>query len=390
MIVPFLRSLYLLSCLSTLILPDQVESLEHSFVLTTPAPKSAEEWERTLRQPISDVSSLSNSGSATTALHPLSENPFFKGEKTVYITPGFWGELFAIDNPVYNRDNCLNVMYELREEAARLGISILQANDLDALKEFDYLVVYDVFPQQIEQLKKFPPEKLILFLWEPPSVIPENYDPQYHQIFSKVYTWRDDLVDNIKYYKFHYPVLKPLLEQPIDFSFRRLSTMIVANKNSSFPGELYTERQKLIEFYEARAYQDFDLFGKWWPTSYVTYQGSVDKKIDYLKYYKFCYTYENIRDVPGYVTEKIFDALEAGTVPIYWGASNVTEYVPPECFVDRRNFTSNDDLYEFLKSMPEEEHAVYLENIRNFLKSTQASLFSRRHFINTFIKLIGE
>jgi hypothetical protein len=29
-----------------------------------------------------------------------------------------------------------------------------------------------------------------------------------------------------------------------------------------------------------------------------------------------------------YVSEKVYDALAAGCVPIYWGAANVNEYVP--------------------------------------------------------------
>ena len=41
-----------------------------------------------------------------------------------------------------------------------------------------------------------------------------------------------------------------------------------------------------------------------------------------------------MRNVNGYVTEKIFDAFKAGCVPVYWGAENITKYVPAECFID--------------------------------------------------------
>lgn len=313
--------------------------------------------------------------------------PGFRHKK-VYITPGYWGELFSIDNPVFNRDDCLSVLYELREEAAKMGCELRQAEDLSALGDFDFLVVFDILPGQAEKLARFPKEKLLLFLWEPPSVIPENYEQNNHEIFSKVFTWRDDLVDNQKYFKFYYPVLKPMIPRPIEFAYRRLATMILANKTSSFPGELYTERRSLIDFYETSAYEDFDLFGKWWPSTYKTYQGEIHRKVDCLQRYKFCYAYENIRDIPGYVTEKMFDCFEAGTIPIYWGASNVTDYIPEGCFIDRHRFHSNEHLLDFLKKMTEEEHEQYLNNIQQFLNSDNSVLFSKKTFIKIFMNAI--
>jgi hypothetical protein len=51
-----------------------------------------------------------------------------------------------------------------------------------------------------------------------------------------------------------------------------------------------------------------------------------------------------MRDEPGWITEKIFDCMRADCVPVYWGASNVLDYVDPEAFVDRRRFASNSEL----------------------------------------------
>ena len=46
-----------------------------------------------------------------------------------------------------------------------------------------------------------------------------------------------------------------------------------------------------------------------------------DNKKEYLRQFLFNICAENA-SVKGYVTEKIFDALEAGTIPIYWGDPN--------------------------------------------------------------------
>jgi alpha(1,3/1,4) fucosyltransferase len=49
-----------------------------------------------------------------------------------------------------------------------------------------------------------------------------------------------------------------------------------------------------------------------------------DNKLDYLKQFKFNLCPENSNS-SGYVTEKIFDAISAGCIPIYWGSDNKPE-----------------------------------------------------------------
>lgn len=314
-------------------------------------------------------------------------NPNGKRKK-IYVTPGQVGRLFDYNNPTYNRDNGLAMFCDARKQAALLGYDVIQADSVDNLEDFEYLIVFEVVPYQIPILERYPKEKLILFLWEPPSVIPENYEKKYHYPFSKVYTWRDDFIDNVKYFKLRYAVHNPMIEDLVDFSFKRFATTISANKDSPYPTELYTERRKLINFYETFAHEDFDFYGKGWPDTYKTYQGPVDKKVDYLKHYKFAYAYENIKGMPGYISEKIFDCFQAGAVPIYWGAPNVTETIPKECFIAREDFSDDHELYRFLKGMSEETYQGYIENIRKFLDSDAAKLHTIDYFVKFFLDII--
>lgn len=320
---------------------------------------------------------------------PFRDSPKPAPLKKIYITPGLWGELFSISNPIFNRDNCLDVLYRLRETARKAGYELLQAHDLESLQDFEYLVVFDIFLDQLEVLSRYPKEKKILFLWEPPSVLSENYNRENHRDFSKVYTWHDGLVDNKKYFKFFYPVIHPMIENPMDFHLKNLCTLIACNKESSYPGELYSERHNLIQFFEYGPYDGFTLYGKWWPSHYRTYGGPIDKKLDILKSFRFCFAYENIRNIPGYITEKIFDCFQAGTVPIYWGAPNISDYIPKSCFISREDFPSNEALYNYIKNMDEARHREYVENIRKFLASKEAQLYSQDHFISIFMKMIS-
>lgn len=66
--------------------------------------------------------------------------------------------------------------------------------------------------------------------------------------------------------------------------------------------------------------------------------GKFNQKVALFRTYKFCVCMENSasRD---YVTEKIFNALEAGCVPVYYGAPNVRRYVPDDdAYLDLRQF----------------------------------------------------
>jgi hypothetical protein len=116
---------------------------------------------------------------------------------------------------------------------------------------------------------------------------------------------------------------------------------------------------------------------------YTCYKGIASPKIPILRNYKFNICYENIRDIPGYITEKIFDCFFAGCVPVYWGANNVTDHIPKDCFIDKRDFHGYEELYDYLKNMSDKDYLKYLINIEAFLKSDKAYPFSSECFSKT-------
>ena len=234
-----------------------------------------------------------------------------------------------------------------------------------------------------------PKEKTVLFMWEPPTVQEELYDPKVQAHFGKIFTWDDDLVDNCRFFKFHYPVLQQRIAKLPSFEEKKFCTMIARNMGSKHPKQLYKERKALVRFFEGKPAGDFDLYGMFWnPKKFKNYRGSVPDKLAVLKNYQFSICYENMRDIKGYISEKIFDCFAAGVVPVYWGASNVTDYIPENCFIDRRKFKDNEALYAHLKKMTREDYEAYLQNGDKFLKSDRAKLFSSEHFAETFLKVV--
>lgn len=238
-------------------------------------------------------------------------------------------------------------------------------------------------------LRKLPKEKLVLFMWEPPAIIPKMYSKNLHAKFGRVYTFDDTLVDNVKYFKFYYPVLQPMIQDVVPFEEKKLCTLVATHFAPKRIDSLYGERIAAIRFFEKIGETGFEFYGRRWnPAEYPSYRGGVADKIEAIKNYRFSICYENTADLAGYITEKIFDCFAAGNVPIYWGASNVTDHIPKECFIDRRDFATMEELYSYIKNMGKEEYEAYLAHIRTYLQSDQAKAFSAEAFGKIFAQAV--
>jgi len=239
----------------------------------------------------------------------------------------------------------------------------------------------------IPSLASYPEGSLFLYVFEPPSVEPYLHTDEYYSYFSKVFTWDDSRVNGDKFVKFYYPVMYRMKDTLVPFEERTLCTMIARNKRSTYKDEIYSERLKAIAFFEKRHSSDFDLYGYGWESLPLkTYKGSIEDKYAVLRAYKFSICFENTTNIPGYITEKIFDCFHCGVVPVYLGASNVDSYIPKECFIDMRDFDSYEELYEFMNQMDESEYNEYLSAIRSFLETDMAKRFSDEFFVQTFLE----
>ncbi|MFQ6650302.1 hypothetical protein Gotur_022112 [Gossypium turneri] len=69
-----------------------------------------------------------------------------------------------------------------------------------------------------------------------------------------------------------------------------------------------------------------------------------------MSHYKFVLAIENTV-TESYVTEKLFYALDSGAVPIYFGAPNVLDFVPPHSIIDGTTFRSMEELASYVKAL---------------------------------------
>lgn len=275
--------------------------------------------------------------------------------------------------------------------------------------EADAFLFFD-FPRKTNKLFKFAlkhKKPMFLVMFESELICPDNWSTSNHVYFDKIFTWNDQLVDDIKYFKLNFANEFPS-KIGVDVSKKtKLCTLIAGNKAVRHPMELYSKRVEAIRWFERNHPGDFDFFGIGWDEflftgplpiralnlikplkrmlapSYPSYRGKVERKRGVLENYKFSICYENARDISGYITEKIFDCFFAGCVPIYWGADNVTNHIPADCFIDKRKFTTYEELYEFLISINDNDYITYLNNINSYLTSEKSYEFSSDFFAKT-------
>lgn len=328
-------------------------------------------------------------------------------------------EVYNIKNNIFNKDaykigeNLEYPFVTLRDKLNALEIKI-DTLDMYPLDEYDKVIFLDVPKKsniKFKRLKEIGKSKLYLVILESEIIKKDNWVKKNHIYFDKVFTWNNDLVDDNKYIKFFLPNKIP---DKFDFkidSKEKLCTMIAGNKANKDSRELYSERLNDIRWFEKNHPEHFDLYGFGWDErnfsgkiinklnmikllkkafveKHPNYKGKVESKNDILKKYKYAICYENVKDISGYITEKIFDCFFAGCVPIYWGAPNILDYIPKSTFIDRREFKNIAEVYNYINNMDENIYLQYISSIEKFLKSDAIKKFSGENFAETIIENI--
>jgi Glycosyltransferase family 10 (fucosyltransferase) C-term len=135
---------------------------------------------------------------------------------------------------------------------------------------------------------------------------------------------------------------------------------------------------------EIDIYGDAPWYGrnKW--VDYDNYLGPAVNKIKTLSRYTFALTFENT-DYPGYITEKLFHALCAGAIPLYWGGGALMESIPAESYIDCRD-QDPQTIYRFIKAMPHETIVEYRKAAIEFLGSSFADRFTWKYWAQAVIE----
>jgi hypothetical protein len=317
-----------------------------------------------------------------------------------------------------------------KEKALALGIQI-DTWDQAPLKSCDLLWLLDLpasrkeFEQTRSRLRAGTP--IILQVFESPAIAPFGLiSANRKQVSAMVtYEFRDTSPANSKHFHYHLPVPNVSPPKNPPFSERKGLLMCYSNRVSGFwairqpglaglpffgrmlagwecplslltelsSGDLYGERRAIACEAERHMPGFLDVFGAGWNGEqiswcslypnrpYSCWRGNTKvSKEELSAEYRFVMAYENFRGRRGYISEKIFDAFQAGSVPVYLGEERIAEVVPREAFVDARNFRTRRELLAYLQACPEPEWSQMRAAGQKFLRSASFQSFSDEAF----------
>jgi len=333
--------------------------------------------------------------------------------------------LFETSGPL-NRDHSLQVWHELREKCRGLGWDMQTADD--PAQAFDACLMLDPSPEKLRSCRDDILRRSIARFCEPPDVCPQQYEDERLQFLSAhcrtIYCCNRGLCDTYGFrqhawYVDAYPGRENRIAPAKD---RDGVCLIATNKFSRHPESQLAFRLSLARAIaqDPKLRRHFHIYGRDWLTgagilrkhlppsarggSGITdrvlarverkipwnralrkvYRGPAVTKGDVLSAAKFNLIVENMY-WDGYVTEKIFDALQFGCVPIYFGASDVEDHIPAELFIDGRRFSEPLDAIRFGLSLEEAELDRRIQAGQDWLRSAD---FNSRFGRMTYVEML--
>ena len=339
---------------------------------------------------------------------PMNDQQTIKTKK-IFIDPSYRvfdsDGLFDLSNPVLNRDDQLLPFHRLREHMTSRDVSVKTANylfkDGDQIAQQSYYYSFGLLDDFERVLLEQRARLTAFVIMEPPVVAPSLYEalPRLTAVFDRVYVHNTNGdgyslkgVDKSRLHRLYWPIPHDYVLEPYWGNGGRMKRVVVINgsHNPRFRNrELYSMRIEAMA--ELSKIGVVDLYGmgwdRWWSREAMwlpywqnrrvlmsIYKGKCASKFEVLQNYEFCLCFENMR-MDGYITEKIFDCLYAGTIPLYMGAPDILEYIPADVFVDCRKYSTWKEMWGDVILMSSDRIEAMRNAGRSFLKSDMANKF---------------
>lgn len=197
---------------------------------------------------------------------------------------------------------------------------------LTSNSDYDYLIVFNKLTFQ----PKIPKERIFTFIMEP-SWSP-NWDRNCFDYSNKVFVHDkslygnyDNIIEYPSYMFYHMDYKKHTIKELLandNFDKKNKISMVVSyNPNYQYKNyKLRTDLAiKLLQYNF-----DVDIYGRGWTHYNKRIKGPIIDKYDSLIDYQYSIAIENSCE-KNYVTEKFFDVSLCNSIPIYYGAPNISE-----------------------------------------------------------------
>jgi alpha(1,3/1,4) fucosyltransferase len=310
--------------------------------------------------------------------------------------------LFDASDELMNRDGQMLAFVRLKLALEAEGIKVNTADFLSNNADEPPLDYWSLgMMDKLDQVSDMRQVNCIGFIiFEPPLIAPHLYAalPQLTRQFERVYVhnihgdgYSLKEVDVSRLRKLFWP-------QPFEQVHEAWARTDRMNKAVVIAGR-HTARQRRPEYYSKRIeamtelarLDAVDLYGRGWSQlwsaqtiswpylrNFMTlksiYRGPCRSKMEVLGSYNFSLCLENM-PMQGYITEKIFDCFYAGTIPMYLGAPDIERLVPPESYIDIRNFDGWRDLWKHASHLSEKQMLAMRECGRDFISSDEGKKY---------------
>lgn len=242
----------------------------------------------------------------------------------------FWGGFNPSDNYFYNL---------LKEEF-----------DVEISNNPDYLF-YSVFGNQHQSFRGVK----ISYIGE--NIAPTFKDRNPH---GADYSFSFDYLDDPRNYRLPHYLLYPgyyelIEEKKVEdwMANRKFCNFVVSNGNCKLRNEFFLKLSK---------YKKVDSGGR----HYNNLGFLVNDKLDFLKNYKFNICFENDAHRgynEHYTTEKLMQAMQANTIGIYYGNTQIKDEFNKKSFINVRDYSNFDEVIEYIIEL-DKNNDKYLEMLR--------------------------
>ncbi|MFT5222999.1 MAG: hypothetical protein ACI867_001309 [Glaciecola sp.] len=301
------------------------------------------------------------------------------------------GGLFGSGTPL-DRDGVLAPYVQLRETMRAEGFELRTVDELT-----EPAAAWLHLDSRASRAPDVDPRRTVVVVLEPEVVAPHWYDTikAGRLDVAEIHLLSAELADEDKIRLIRYPqniTIAADSETPRDLDVVMINSRKRAVRTT---GELYSKRERMAAGLARRG--DIAVFGNGWgkatPRHPVSWWrnlaigrsdgGTIGAKADVLRRARFCLCFENSRH-PGYLTEKLFDAMAAGAIPIYLGDPTVRSTVNAG-WVDFTELGSAAAVSAFVRDITAEDEAALRQQGYDWLASPKFAPFTIDAFCDSIV-----
>lgn len=267
-------------------------------------------------------------------------------------------------------------MYGRDPKLERINTPGVRFTEEQHLLSADAVIFHAPLDKYRRRVFAFKPRGQLWVAWSVESVV--NYPSINHPIYDLRMTYQRDADVWTPYFSGYGADLPQRLRQPVP---ARVDNCLIAscissdvNKNGRF--EYLRELSRFIDIHH---------YGRFMRNRRMQNDCGRKSKLELYRQYKFVIAFEN-STCADYVTEKLYDPLLAGAVPVYLGAPNTGVFAPhPDSYIDVNKFKNARELAGYIRTVARDD--ALLHKHTRWRREAGPTAFSR--MIEDYAKLPG-